>query len=104
MTLGRLTTIEEMVVRKVIAGVALLFVIGAGAGQYTFAQDEPATPEVYEVPCGTPSVVASPETATVPPEANATVDTSMELAGMNATPDASPGLFACASPEGSPTP
>lgn len=92
--------------RKLIAGLALLLIVaGMTAGQYAFAQDEPATPETYVVECPSPSIPASPDAdavGTVDPEVNATVETQMELAGMDASPEASPGIFACASPEATP--
>jgi hypothetical protein len=93
--------------RKLIAGLVLLLIVaGLTAGPYAFAQDEPATPETYVVDCPSPTIPASPDAnavGTVDPEVNATVETEMELAGMDASPKASPGIFVCASPEATPT-
>lgn len=94
--------------RRIIVGCALLALLSVFAGQYATAQDEPATPVTYSVECGTPLAESSPAAddaalGTVDPEANSTVENAMELAGMNASPEASPGIFVCASPEGTPS-
>jgi hypothetical protein len=94
--------------RRIIVGCALLALFGVFAGQYAIAQDEPATPVVYSVECGTPLAASSPAAddaaiGTVDPQANATVENAMELAGMDATPEASPGVYVCASPEATPS-
>lgn len=89
--------------RRLTLTVALLLLSGLGVG-YAVAQDQPATPPTYLLDCAaTPEAgaIASPDTLT-DPTVEAVIAEDQELLETNATPDATPGLFACASPEATP--
>ena len=88
--------------RKLMVIVALLSLTGLGAG-YAVAQDQPATPPTYLVDCASPvaGAIASPDTLT-DPAVEDTTGQETELLEMNATPEATPGQFACATPQATP--
>ena len=89
--------------RRLALIVALLLLSGLGVG-YAVAQDEPATPPTYLLDCAsTPEAgaISSPDTLT-DPTVEAAVAEEQELLETNATPGATPGQFACATPEATP--
>jgi hypothetical protein len=90
-----------------VALIALVALGGMSGGRFVQADEQPvATPPTYHVPCASPeaSPAASPAIAATPAVATLEAQQAQqhELAEMNATPPATPGLFACASPVATP--
>lgn len=96
--------------RAVIIVVAVLAVLALGVG-YTVAQDQPATPAVYTINCGSPvaspatRAPATPATGTsllTDPTVDAAQNAENNAAEMTTGPQATPGVFTCASPGATP--
>jgi hypothetical protein len=101
---GKETSMRKMTI--LVAFIALVALGGVGGGRFVQADEPVATPPTYHVPCASPeaSPAASPAITATPAVATLEAQEAQqhELAEMNATPPATPGLFACASPEATP--